>query len=60
VVTEERGEMEETASGLPVDRDGHTEDPEDHLGEELPDPWGDGLNHDWLALDDAPKEVTSE
>jgi hypothetical protein len=52
--------MEETASGLSLDPQGHTEDPEDHIGEELPDPWGDGLNHDWLALDDAPKEVTGE
>jgi hypothetical protein len=52
--------MDETASGLPLDPHGHTEDPEDNIGEELPDPWGDGLNHDWLALDDAPKEVSGE
>ena len=26
------------------------EDPEDHIGEEVPDPWADGRN--WSSLDD--------
>ena len=52
--------MEETASGLPLDPNGHTEDPEDHIGEELPDPWGDGLNRDWLDLNAVTEEVKNK
>lgn len=39
----------------------HDEDPEQHIGEELPDPWGDGSNRDWATEDESTKEeVKSE
>jgi len=34
------------------------EDPEEHIGEEMPDPWDDPNQTDWPTNSDLAKEVT--
>jgi hypothetical protein len=34
------------------------EDPEEHIGDELKDPWGDGSNRDWATVEEDTKEVS--